>query len=1102
MRKTARVKKACDLHVHSTFSLLDGFGSPKNVVARAVELGWGAAALTEHGHMGSVPPFYRACREARIKPILGEEFYTVSDEILGVRDKEVRKSARHLTVLALSAEGYKNLVAWSTFSMQPENFYYRPRISLNAMIERAPQPLHHNVFMTGCLGGELAQLLIGMKPDLYAASCYIDSMKTIFPNFYIEIQNHGHPSFMDKGFVAYEGMCEAEDRVRERLLRLAAITRTPVVLTNDSHYQTVSQRKAHISMLSSKMKNWAKEDTHRVQSDEHQISGFVRDYCYWTAHLQSMEELEERTDGLSGACDNIMEIVKESNVRLSALDSFSYSIPFSGYDNPIEKIRNLSSSRLKGISRKHGKIAKERFEHELSAMGDFAHYLLLMSYFIRTAAKQGILTNTRGSASSSLVCYCLSIHDVDPIADKLTFERFYNPQRKKLPDIDIDIEHDRYDDFMKIVLERMVELEGEGQVAMIGNYQTLANRSSFRLVAESLGISKEIQDEIANLLPQMIDSGMVDEEEDVYTALKDTYPEIYELASEVFDNLKSVGQHACGWVFGTAERPLKDWVPMYLIASSGKLVTQFDYKNIEKFGFNKGDFLRLKNLSVISRCLSSLGKNPLDLRQIPTDDPETFKMLRSGRTEGVFTLQGSTNRQGCIEVEVEKESDVIASVAIYRPSLTRPGYHTIYNRRRKGIEEVDYTSKVVKDVLEETYGIPIFQEQILELGYEVGLDHDEAQQLLDAIKLAKGVGRGAKEAFGKFKPIFMKKALKKVSQGEADEVWELMNSFQGYGFARAHATSYGRLAVKSAYLKCHHPQEFFVSLLDVYPEKHRYIAAAKDEGFKLLPPDVNLSAAGFTRGPKSTEIFVGLARVRGIGPVALRAILAKQPYSSLEDFRERLPKAAVKQPSVEALAAVGAFRSFGIKPTDSDEETLHVLGFLLNHPKAMDLKTMKPKHAGRRESSRGWKHLGLERKVPLTPRGASVSKLFWVPNLPAGDILKKKASAMGRGKSWLLLVVDENGLPFELIVDEAKTEEYAYLKFMAEKCRGAVFCFDGSIRNPFNLDGPLGFRFFDVTGTMQEEPQCWGIEDENYVKAFNLLHKRKRRARSQNASKA
>jgi DNA polymerase-3 subunit alpha len=1100
---------APDLHVHSTFSLLDGMGTPEDVVFRAVELGWGAACLTEHGWMGSAPAFYQACRAShwskkygggkkpKVNPILGCEFYVASNEILGLRGAEYRWNHHHLTVLALSAEGYHNLVAWTTFASQRENFYDKPRISLEAMAEVAPHGLHHNVVLSGCLSSELCNALASANGNGIAVGCaYTDALKSLFPNFYIEVQNHSAQKFHGSGFAQYEEMVAREAVVREKLLAIARATGTPTVLTNDSHYQRPSERHHHLVMVAGK-RNYGPG---RIAIADH-----LPEYGYFTNYMRSMEKLAERTKGLpDDALANSLAIAEEADIRLDPLDKFSYSIPFSGYDDPLERIRKRSRRRLEELISKHGKSARKRFELELEAMGDFAHYLLLMSDFIIHAKKNGILTNTRGSAANSLLCYCLKIHDIDSMEYGLLFSRFFNPARKKLPDIDIDIEKDRYEDFMRYVIECMNELEGAGQVVQISNYGTFANRSSFRLIADALGMSKEEQDDIAKLLPQMIDSGMVDEENDVYEAMKEQYPEIYELASGVFDALKNISQHACGWVFGTKDRPLDKWVPQTLIASSGSTVTAYNLKYLEEFGLVKGDFLRLRTLSVIQRCRKMLGQDSLDITDIPLDDEKTFEMLRSGRTEGIFTLQGKENRKGVMEVEASSVHDVIASVAIYRPALTREGKHNLYNDRRRGVKKVKYAHPVVEKILGPTYGVPIFQEQVMEICYAVGMTDEQVDDVYRAIKMAKGVGRGAKEAFATIKPMFYVAPLvKKMTREEADGVWKDIEGSQGYGFNKGHASSYGILSVRAAFLKAHHPAEFFTALLDVYPEKSKYIAAARSEGFQFLPPTINDSSAGFSLDRRTSGIRIGLSRVKGLGPVAVAEILAGQPYSSYEDFRERTSGRAINKSRVESLAAVGALECVGVQGDRDDYTEFSTLGFTLDKPGAF--RGAKPKFHQRRDSESGWVHAGLDRTVEFTEVRQSVSKLFWLPPIPkegeskkgALKMLEIKASPWAQVKTYLLTAIDENGIPFQIMANEDKAGEVKILETLARHFRGCVVCLNGAVRQPFLTDGPMGFRFYGITGAdYQGVPQVFGESvTRRKLLALVELHKMKRRLR-------
>lgn len=1075
-----------DLHAHSTFSLLDGFGTPKQMVERAVELGWGAVSITEHGWMGSAPSLYKAARENGIKPIIGSELYITPDFALGEKGKEFQKLSYHLTVLALSKEGYQNLVAWTSFAMERENFYHKPRISIGMMQEVAPHPLHHNVVLSGCMGSELNQMLLqanGNGHDL--ARLYIGMMKSVFPNFYIEIQNHHIKKFWKPEYPVYFDMIVTEQAMRQELEKLARDTNTPLVLTNDSHMQRADQRSSHIAMKASA---WRHRGDDRDNSKESVSASYLRDYFYFGNYMRDMEKIADDGGIPQAALDSIAGIVEESDLVLDPLDKFTYSIPFSGYDSPLKTIRRRSRPRLLELERKHGRAALDRFEHELSAMGDFAHYLLLLSDFIVEAKAQGILTWTRGSAANSLLCYCLEIHDIDSMEFGLLFSRFYNPARKKLPDVDVDIDPERYEDFMRIVQEKMEPLTGHGQVQQVSNWGTAANRSAFRTAASALGMPKEQQDEISKLLPQMIDSGMVDEDTDVLMAIREDYPELYEIASELFDSIRSVGQHACAWVFGTPERPLADWVPMYLIASSGKLVTQFDFKTVEDFGLVKGDFLRLKMLTVASKVMRMIGKSPLEFMDIPLDDPETLEMIRRGDTDGIHTIQGKEVRRGCVEIGVESVHDVILAAALYRPANTREDRDKLYVERRKGGEIVEFEHPILADVLGPTLGVPVFQEQAMEICYQVGLDDEGVDDVYQAIKKAKGQGRGAKEAFGKVKPKFFAAAkasgIKKAARAA---LWEFVKAFQGYGFNKGHATSYGTLATKLAYLKRHHPAEYFASLLDVFPDRPTYLAAARAAGFKFLPPSVNRSAAGFTLDRAEDGIRIGLAKVADLGPVAVKEILTGQPFSDYDDFIARTTRRGVNAKRLENLRLVGAFAELGLADRPSDADEFRLMEFTTRKPRAF--KGCKPKHVGERESNSGWKHYGREKGLELTPGRGSVSKLFWIPE---GVKLELKATPWAQTETWLMTVVDENGIPFEIMVNEDKETEVKLLKFLAQKCQGAVICADGMIRLPFMSGHPQGFRFFGISGAYNGDPQMWHVP-EKYKKTVYALNEEKRR---------
>lgn len=1108
-----------DLHAHSTFSSAmtagDAYGTPEMMVHRAVELGWQAVSLSDHGWLGGLPALYKAAnadrwskslvntlglesdKKPKIKPIFGCELYVTPDWAYGVRGKEVDGFTYHLTVIALSKEGYENLVVWTSNAMERDNFHRKPRISLYRMVEIAPHSLSHNVVLSGCLASELSRTLQNSNGSgMAVAAEWVRQAKLIFPNFYIEIADHTIRKFDDDAYPAYQAMLLKEANVRGQLIELARATDTPLVLTNDSHMPRTTDRKSHIALKAQGFRG--RDDEHVSKSTESLISKYLPDYPYFGNYMRDMEGVGNGNipkDALS----SIEEIVEEANIRLEPLDKFSYSIPSSGRDDPVSAIRRRCKRRLAALGKKHkAKLVRERFEHELESMADFADYLLLMSDFIIEAKKQGILTWTRGSAANSLVAYCLEIHEIDPLpgAYDLLFSRFFNPARKKLPDIDLDIQPSRYDDFMQIVHTIMEPLVGKGQVIQISNWGTAANRKSFRMAASALGMPKEEQDEIAKLLPTMIDSGMVDEDADVLMALREDYPELYEIASGIFDSIQNVSQHACAWLFGTPDRTVAEWIPLYLIASSGTLVTQYDFKTIEDFGLTKMDFLRLKSLDIAANTLRAAGFSPLEFHNLPVDDEDTLEMIAGGMVDGVHTVQGKEVRRGCMEIKVESVHDVILAGALYRPANTRVDRDKEYVARRRGEEVVTYPHPVAEKVLGRTFGIPVFQEQAMELCYAVGGTDEFVDDVYQAIKKAKGAGRGAKEMFDALEAQFVKLAKKKLkcSRKQAKEIWEYVKSFQGYGFNKGHASSYGILATKSAYLKRHYPAEFFAALLDVFPDRPTYLAAARVEGYKFLPPDVNRSSRGFAIDKLvSNGIRVGFSKVHRVGPTGAAAITEHQPFQTWDDFRARVPRRAVNVTAVESLQRVGALKSLGVSADpEKDVTQFELLGFSLDKPGVF--KGLKPKKTGERESGSGWRHTGYYSGVENSDSRTSVSKMFWFPpyfeiderkpQKDRGKFLELKASPWAQVKTWLLTAVDENGLPFHLMINEDKQWEVKLVKFLYEKCQQGVVCLDGMIRLPFVNNGPSGFRLFGVTGAYHGDPQIWLPVPDKKLKTY------------------
>lgn len=1074
---------APDLHVHSGYSTYDGMGSPEAVVDRAVELGWSAVCLTEHGWLGSAPALYKAAKAKGIKPIIGCELYVTPEETLVDGDKTVLQERRHLSVLALNIEGYQNLVRWVNESMQRPAYYNGPRISLDRMADVAPHALDNNVVLSGCLGGELCQCLLHSTEDSDAAKLYLESARSLFPNFYIELQDHLVPKFYDAGLTTYDKIIEDQATVREDLLDLSRELDIPVVLTNDSHYQVRDQRRPHMAMMA--RKGHRTKEAHHEQGQRGTRVEFTASYGYFGSYMRELEPIAERLPKWAAkeAINSVHEIVEETDLVLDPLDKFSYTLPRSAHKHPVDEVVRRSKSRLKNMVVRHGSLAADRFDYEVDTMREFAHYLLIYSDIVRMCRSQGIYTWTRGSAANSLVNFCLRIHEIDPIHYKLMFERFVNPARAKFPDVDIDIEAHRQRDVARMITEYMAETEGEGNVLPICTFSTISNRNAFRLMAEANGVPKERIDELAKLIPNMLDSGMVQDDEEAYVVLGEELGiDIYKDAAAVFDQVGGVSQHACAFALGTQERSLADWVPTYRIGSSDSVVTQYNMKWIEELGFLKLDLLKLDSLAIMHGIARLLGQgfDWLDTVACPEPgiyelDDDTLGMLRDGRTEGVHSMQGAVQRRGCMEVGVESVEDMVAVQALYRPGAgSRTGTDKSFVARRHGQEDWQSTNEFVGTYLDETYGYAIYQEQIMEMAFGMGMSGAEVDDLYKAIKTAKGLGRGAKELFDKFEPTYRKYAEKIMPSDEADEVWGQWYAMQGYAFNRGHASSYAILAAKMAYLKQHYPQEFYVSLLERYPSNPRYLSGAIREGFHFEAPNVNTSAVGFSRGSTDKKIQVGLVRINGIGDGAAAAIVRNQPFASVDDLTERVGSRFIKQGekvnTLEILSDAGALDDLGIRGDDDDLTQFRLLNFVMQKPRAF--KGKKPSLTKRRGGS--WKFQGLQRGVDITEGKAFCAKMFWIPEKPD---FTTKSSPSGKWEAHLLTVVDENGIPFDLLVSKGKEHEENILMALAE-CDNAVVCVEGKVRMPFDRGMNPSFSVWGVAGAEQGNPQLWDADEK------------------------
>jgi DNA polymerase-3 subunit alpha len=601
-------------------------------------------------------------------------------------------------------------------------------------------------------------------------------------------------------------------------------------------------------------------------------------------------------------------------------------------------------------------------------------------------------------------------------------------------------------------------------------------------MAEAAGVEPEKINELAKLIPQMIDTGMVGSDQEAYEQIADELGiDIHQDAAAIFDQVGGVSQHACAFVIGTRDRSLADWIPRFRIGSSNALVTQYNMKWVEELGFLKLDLLKLDTLSIMHNIARALGKDIRWLEEVAMPEPgiyeideDTAKLLREGRTEGVHSMQGSTQRRGCMEIGVETLEDLIVVQALYRPSGTRTGLADHYIQRRRGEEDWNEINEFVGRYTNETLGIAIYQEQIMDMAFGMGMSGEEVDDLYKAIKTAKSVGRGAKEMFEQFEATFRKHAKGQMPRSEADELWQEWEKLRGYTFNRGHATSYAILAAKSATIITHAMQQSYSSLMERYPGNPRYLAAAVREGFKFERPDVNVSSAGFSRGSDDESIRVGLLRVNGVGPGAANAIVRNQPFADVDDLVTRCGSQVIKQGeklnTVQILADVGALESLGIERAKDDIRDFELLDFVPHRPKAF--KGCKPSLGNRRNGK--WQFLGLEKGVKITEGKAFCAKLFWIPS---GAAVETKASATGQYHSHLLTAIDVNGIPFDLRCGTDKKIEAAMLTELS-KCSGAVVCAEGQLAMPFLRGGNVSFKMWGITGAENGNPQAWHISKD------------------------
>ncbi|HPO57300.1 MAG TPA: DNA polymerase III subunit alpha [Anaerolineaceae bacterium] len=882
------------LHVHTQYSLLDGFSNIKKLVKRVKEMNMPAVAITDHGTMFGVVEFFHAAKDAGVKPIIGLEAYLAAR---GMQDRDPRldKRSSHLLLLAENDRGYQNLLKIAS-AAQLEGFYHVPRIDHEFLAAHA----EGLIATTGCMAAEIPRLIIEQGPD--AARARLDWYYDTFGrnNFYLELQRHE---------------IQELETINKALLSLGPRYQAKYIATNDVHYIEPEDYRYQDILLA--------VQTGSLLSDPNRFR--MTDGSYY---LRTPQEMSTLFKEVPEALSNTLEIAERCEVDLSMK---GYHLPLFPVPEGHTAETYLRKLCEEGLRRRYGNRAndpavRERLDYELSVihkMG-FDAYFLIVWDLCRHAREEGIWYNARGSAAGSLVAYTLDITLVEPLEHGLIFERFLNPGRISMPDIDLDFQ----DDKRPQVMEYCARKYGDDKVAQIITFGTLGAKAAIRDVGRVMDIPLSEIDRVAKLIPGVPGKATsindVLEQVPEFKKLYDETPYLRDLidtASHMEGAVRNAGTHAAGVII--TDKPIIEYVPLHRPTSGSedmpiKTVTQFEMSIVEKLGLLKVDFLGLVTLTIMQRACDLIRERhgvELNLHNIPIDDPATFEFLGQGRTAGVFQLEGSGMTRYLMQMKPHNLAHVIAMVALYRPGPLE--FIPSYIRRMHGEEKVTYRHPALEPIFKETYGIPIYQEQIMRAAVELA-----GYTLSESDDLRKAIAKKQKEKLASHREKFIKGASERgIPRETAEAIFSDWEEFARYGFNKSHAADYGVIAVQTAYLKAHYPTEYMTALLSASKNDSAkvalYVADCRSMGIDVLPPDVNASQWDFSvedRPGQDPAIRFGLGAVKNVGEHPVQLILEGRqdgPFQDLNDFARRVDLRQVGKRPLECLVRVGALDRFG-----------------------------------------------------------------------------------------------------------------------------------------------------------------------------------------------
>ena len=903
------------LHVHTQYSILDGAAKIKQLIAKAKSLDMKALAITDHGNMYGTLEFFNEAKAQGLKPIIGCEMYVAEGSRFEKKGREDR-SGFHLILLAKNKIGYQNLARLSSLGFKKDSFYYTPRID-KELLRKYSEGL---IASSACLGGEIPYYI--MNSGIERAAQTVQEYVDIFgEDFYLELQNHGIPE---------------QKQVNIAMQELAARFKLKCIATNDVHFINANDSEPHHILI---CLNTGKD-----------FDDATAMHYTGNEYLKSAEEMQQLFQEYPESITNTQEIVDKIEDYQLKRDVILPIFPLpEGFATEMDYLRHLS---FKGAEKRYTEVNEEvtarlNFELDVIASMGFPGYFLIVQDFINKAREMDVMVGPgRGSAAGSVVAFSIGITNIDPIKYNLLFERFLNPERVSMPDIDIDFDDEGRDRVLKYVVEKY----GEDKVAQIVTFGTMAAKSSIRDVARVLKLPLPESDRLAKLVPEAAGMNLdkaFREVKELEDARKNGDPLIkrtLEFARILEGSARHTGTHACGVIIGPDD--LMNYIPLSTSKDSDLMVSQYEGTLIESVGMLKMDFLGLKTLSIIKSAIVNIFKRhqiKIDIDTIPLDDTLTFELYQKGDTVGTFQFESEGMRGYLKDLKPSNLEDLIAMNALYRPGPMQ--FIQTFINRKLGKEKAEYPHQMLEGILKPTHGIMVYQEQIMQTAQIMG-----GYSLGKADVLRRAMGKKKAEAMKAEQQEFVAGAVKQgINEKVAVETFEIMEKFAQYGFNRSHSAAYSLVAYQTAYLKAHYPAEYMAAVLTHNLNDLKKITFFIDEcnrsRIPVLGPCINESVMNFTVNKKG-EIRFGMAAIKGVGEAAVNAIIEERDkngfYKNIFDLAKRVNLKAVSKKSLEALAYAGAFDTF--------EDTHRAQYFYQEKPEDINFLEKVVRHASQYQS--------------------------------------------------------------------------------------------------------------------------------------------------------